>query len=145
MLIVTRRFREDLKIGDVKVVALRANGNKLSGLEIVAVNGQILHRNLRELTPALRLALCTSSAAAMALSYEAAEREEEIATLLDCSCCFPLFSCRSWKGRSAPWQDRSLTHGSLLRCRCRGIRGRTRIPRKKRNVSRDFIAAHAEI
>jgi hypothetical protein len=45
---------------------------------------------LRELTPALRLALCASSAATMALSYQAAERDEEVATVLDRCCCFPL-------------------------------------------------------
>jgi hypothetical protein len=47
---------------------------------------------LRELTPALRAAFCASSTATMALSYQAAERDEEIAAVLDQSCCSPLLA-----------------------------------------------------
>jgi hypothetical protein len=47
---------------------------------------------LRQLTPVLRVAFCASSTAAMALSYQAAERDEEIAAVLDQSCCTPLLA-----------------------------------------------------
>jgi hypothetical protein len=47
---------------------------------------------LRELTPALRAAFCASSTATMALSYQDAERDEEIAAVLDQSCSYPLLA-----------------------------------------------------
>jgi hypothetical protein len=52
----------------------------------------VVYAYLRELTPALRVAFCASSTAAMALSYQAAERDEEIAAVLDQSCCLPLLT-----------------------------------------------------
>ncbi len=76
-----------------KGVRTRNTGRNLRGTESSGGSKPVpdaVYTYLRELRPVLRLALCASSAAAMALSYQAAERDEEVATVLDHCCCFPL-------------------------------------------------------
>ena len=77
-----------------KGVRTRSPGTTPRGTEGSGDNRSLpdaVYTYLRELTPALRAAFCASSTAAMALSYQAAERDEEIAAVLDQSCCTPLF------------------------------------------------------
>jgi hypothetical protein len=78
-----------------KGVTTRSTGRTPRGTEDSGGDRSLpeaVYTYLRELTPALRAAFCASSTATMALSYQAAERDEEIAAVLDHSCSSPLLA-----------------------------------------------------